>query len=705
MVKSLDLLYGMRRPRTVVCLCLACLAAMAGCQTAATTPAQQPSRIIVVQGGSAGSYKQLKEELELALKAREQGERESFLTGMEKARTSAARFLSSSSRYEASQETVYQFLADRLKDAPAYEKPYSAAELARLEDQARSEGICSVVPSEGPPALDKGMDSLQPEAVKAALESMFADWGETAFAVDDVLVRHMIYFIKFFAFCEVDKTNHAIERSRRYLPYITQVFAKYGIHEDIAFALPFVESRFTTSACSPAGALGMFQFMPYTARDYGLQVPPPPSPPPPPEEAPEPGSEGNETPQTPPESVVCKDERLDWEKTATAAARYLVRSRNVFASTVLALGAYHHGSDKVISVLRSIAERSRVRSFSPIFNHGELGPYSKEYIPQCLAAAYLYRQVKASGGGRLPRFQARWQTIREVAPVAKLLAGQDHLLAFNPDLITADRIYCYASTGGYALVVGSCGKDILASPRKDVPGGSPQVQAASEPPERKKPEEEMSRISQDKEQAAADHEARHEPEPAESHGPVKEENGTAGEKPQVAGGSEHYCNIFYTFQEGNSLAELARMFGVDLRTILAHPANRRWNERYPRQPRPGDIVLIPKLAPTTAILASGPSQAGSDYRFVTVENQTIRDIARSLSDALDSVETEKRADQLSTETITPQNILYWNRDLLPQGADIDDPLPAGIPLFIVSDFRWDNAQPGRHGARNEKQGI
>ncbi len=610
--------------------CLAIIAAP-GCGTTGSSSAVQPYRVVVMQANAA-DYKQIKDGLESALKALEQGDRESFLAGMDKVRENTVRFLGRSSKFKVSDETIYQFLADRLKDAPAYAKTYSAAALAKMVAQTRS-AECAWA-NLGSGAAGDLNGSLSPDSVKNVLEAMLSEWGETAFAVDDTLVRHVTYFVKFYALCDTEKTNRAVERSRKYMPYIRDVFARQNLHEDIAFAVPFVESRFTTAACSTAGALGMFQFMPHTATEYGMQI-----------------------------DAKGRDDRLDWEKEAPAAARYLVKSRNVFGSSVLALGAYHHGSMKVVQVLLAVAERSKTRSFSPIFNHGELEPYSREYIPQCLAAAYLYRYMNQAHLDKLPETGVRYENIKEALPVAKLSLRYKELVAHNQDLTHADRIYCYASTGGYALITDSTSCDIKPA-RLENPAEKNQGESKSSDADIN-----LSPVSCTTNEEAL--------------GKTADKPGASG----TAGQDDAYCKIIYTFQKGNSLPELARTFGVDLLTILDDPVNRRWKERYPRNPRPGDIVVIPRLAPTTTLVSSAQSSPGAGYRFYTAKDQTLREIAETVTDAFESSGADDSETRCIGKNLTPELILYWNRDHLPRGAGVEDPLPAGIPLFIVSDFR------------------
>jgi len=63
------------------------------------------------------------------------------------------------------------------------------------------------------------------------------------------------------------------ERSRQLEPLIVESAKRYGIDPRILRTLCFIESRFRLNAVSPKGASGPMQFMPDTARRYGLQNP------------------------------------------------------------------------------------------------------------------------------------------------------------------------------------------------------------------------------------------------------------------------------------------------------------------------------------------------------------------------------------------------------------------------------------------------
>ncbi|MDQ3472739.1 MAG: transglycosylase SLT domain-containing protein [Acidobacteriota bacterium] len=63
------------------------------------------------------------------------------------------------------------------------------------------------------------------------------------------------------------------ERSRQLEPLILESAKRYGIDPRILSIVCFIESRYRLDAISPKGARGPMQFMPDTARRYGLQDP------------------------------------------------------------------------------------------------------------------------------------------------------------------------------------------------------------------------------------------------------------------------------------------------------------------------------------------------------------------------------------------------------------------------------------------------
>ncbi len=123
--------------------------------------------------------------------------------------------------------------------------------------------------------------------------------------------------------------------AKHYATKLKPIFVSVGISPELIW-LAEVESSFNPSARSPSGAAGMFQFMPATARQYGMSTSP-------------------------------VDERLQPEKSARAAARYLKYLHKRFGTWPLALAAYNAGEGKVSRTLKKHNGKSfaDIASFLP----------------------------------------------------------------------------------------------------------------------------------------------------------------------------------------------------------------------------------------------------------------------------------------------------------------------------------------------------
>jgi membrane-bound lytic murein transglycosylase D len=105
--------------------------------------------------------------------------------------------------------------------------------------------------------------------------------------------------------------RQGLEASSRYGAIFRRVFREAGLPEDLAY-LPHVESAFTTTARSPAGAVGVWQFMPATGKRF-LRM----------------------------DDAV--DERYDPVFATRGAARFLADAYAKLGSWPLAVTAYNHG--------------------------------------------------------------------------------------------------------------------------------------------------------------------------------------------------------------------------------------------------------------------------------------------------------------------------------------------------------------------------
>lgn len=140
--------------------------------------------------------------------------------------------------------------------------------------------------------------------------------------------------------------SYKLHRSAdKYLPKIAEILASYGIPEDFKY-IPLVESGLNPQTTSHKGAGGYWQFMPATARLYGLKV------------------NGN------------VDERKDFIKSTHAAARYIKNLYEEFGDWTLVAAAYNVGGGRLKSSMR----RQKEDNYYNLKLNSETGAYVYKLI-------------------------------------------------------------------------------------------------------------------------------------------------------------------------------------------------------------------------------------------------------------------------------------------------------------------------------------
>jgi len=147
------------------------------------------------------------------------------------------------------------------------------------------------------------------------------------------------------------------------VPRLKQIFADEKLPPQLVWVAE-VESSFNPAARSPAGAVGMFQLMPTTARSLKLSLAP-------------------------------EDERLQTGKSARAAARHLRRLYARFGDWRLAFAASNAGENRVDSLLK----KSKARSFDAIADR--LPAETQMYVPK-IEATVRQREGVALNELKLP---------------------------------------------------------------------------------------------------------------------------------------------------------------------------------------------------------------------------------------------------------------------------------------------------------------
>lgn len=151
-----------------------------------------------------------------------------------------------------------------------------------------------------------------------------------------------------------EAVRRAVSRVTQLKPALAPILQEEGVPGEIA-VLVLVESGGQPTALSPRGARGIWQFMPDTARRFGLTV-------------------NSET-----------DDRLDVPKSTRAAARYLRDLRAQFGDWSLALAAYNAGA----TVVQKAVLRSGSKDFAFLSRERLIPAETRAYVPAVLAASHL----------------------------------------------------------------------------------------------------------------------------------------------------------------------------------------------------------------------------------------------------------------------------------------------------------------------------
>lgn len=154
--------------------------------------------------------------------------------------------------------------------------------------------------------------------------------------------------------------SQLLGRARYYFPIFEEILARYDLPLELKY-MAVIESRLDPLARSRAGAMGMWQFMYGTAVGYGLKI----------------------------NSFV--DERLDVEKAADAAARYLRDAYRVFGDWNLAICSYNCGAANVQKAIR----RSGSSKFWDLYEY--LPRETRGYVPAFVGAMYGFKYHREYG--------------------------------------------------------------------------------------------------------------------------------------------------------------------------------------------------------------------------------------------------------------------------------------------------------------------
>lgn len=175
-----------------------------------------------------------------------------------------------------------------------------------------------------------------------------------------VVNKQVEFYLDFFQNKQHRTFAHWLARSGRYLPLIQKELEKADLPLDLAY-LPMIESGYSLTAYSRARAVGLWQFIRGTARNYGLRI----------------------------DSYV--DERRDPIKSTRAAVRYLAQLHEEFGSWQLAVAGYNAGEGKI----RWAVRQAGTDNFWLLSRY--LNLETKRYVPKLIAAIIIAKEPAKYG--------------------------------------------------------------------------------------------------------------------------------------------------------------------------------------------------------------------------------------------------------------------------------------------------------------------
>lgn len=194
---------------------------------------------------------------------------------------------------------------------------------------------------------------LDPEIIAARLKSIEK-------TMPMVYNESVAYWLNYFTQRRPNFTKNMMEEKSVYFPIFERILRENGMPEELKY-LSILESALNPKIVSRAKAVGLWQFMSFTGKEYGLTI--------------------NEY----------VDERMHPERSTDAACRYLKFLNRMFNDWDLALASYNTGQGRI----------SRAMKKTGLTNYWDLHPHipkdTRHYVPQFIALAYLMNFAQDHG--------------------------------------------------------------------------------------------------------------------------------------------------------------------------------------------------------------------------------------------------------------------------------------------------------------------
>ena len=200
--------------------------------------------------------------------------------------------------------------------------------------------------------------------------------------------------------------ENGLRRAGRYQDMIQRVLGEEGMPNDLIY-LAQAESAFEPQALSRAGARGLWQFMAYRGKQYGL------------------------------EHSWWVDERQDPEKATRAAAQHLRDLYDMFGDWYLVMAAYNSGPGTVQHAI----ERTGYADFWELYKLNVLPQETRNYVPIILALTLIAKDPARYGINVTPDAPVEVDRVQAGHPVDLRLVSEtidvdvDTLRLLNPQML------------------------------------------------------------------------------------------------------------------------------------------------------------------------------------------------------------------------------------------------------------------------------
>lgn len=266
-------------------------------------------------------------------------------------------------------QQVVESHASVREEIPAHVRKYFEREAQSSENTERPapQPTHSPVPKTSPNlAADNRLLELLEKDLDKAIEQP-KEQRRLQFSTKTINHPKVHHFVNHYSITAKNHFQTLLAKSGKFMPMISKVLIEEGLPEELGY-LALIESEFTVTATSHMGAVGLWQFVPATARQYGLRI----------------------------DQWV--DERRDPIKSTRAAAAYLKDLHNYYGRWNLVTAAYNAGQGNIDKALQS----SRANDFWDIKGKNRLREETRNFVPKFIATALIATDPKKYGFDYIP---------------------------------------------------------------------------------------------------------------------------------------------------------------------------------------------------------------------------------------------------------------------------------------------------------------